>query len=181
MSKSKQETIADIVAEVRARAKAWPDPSLVQYDERLADRIEAAAKREREDGAEAAQICGEIGEMVGREAACDKSSQVGNAAAIREACENIAEYAKTAACHIEDIDDAHLIGYLNQIERWAEAAIAEPQRNCDKFNTADEAYAGFRKFCDVTECSECQFDKNTTTCLLSWLFAEAKGETHEQK
>ena len=53
MEENKQETIADIVAEVRARAKAWPDPSLVQYDERLADRIDAAHKREREAGAEA--------------------------------------------------------------------------------------------------------------------------------
>ena len=34
-----------------------------------ADRIEAAWKAERESGAEAAQICGEIGEMVGRESA----------------------------------------------------------------------------------------------------------------
>ena len=34
-----------------------------------ADRIDAAAKREREAGAEAAQVCGWIGEMVGREAA----------------------------------------------------------------------------------------------------------------
>ena len=43
----KQETSANIVAEIRARAKAWPEPSLVQYDERLADRLEAALKREK--------------------------------------------------------------------------------------------------------------------------------------
>lgn len=40
-----QETLDAIAAEVRARAKAWPDPSLVQYDERLADRIADAARR----------------------------------------------------------------------------------------------------------------------------------------
>ena len=40
-----QETLDAIAAEVRARAKAWPDPSLVQYDERLADRITDAARR----------------------------------------------------------------------------------------------------------------------------------------
>ncbi len=42
-----QETLDAIAAEVRARAKAWPDPSLVQYDERLADRITDAARRGR--------------------------------------------------------------------------------------------------------------------------------------
>ena len=57
-----------------------------------------------------------------REAACEKSSAVGNAAKMREACANIVEYSKTAACHTED---AHLLGYLNQIERWAEAALAK--------------------------------------------------------
>lgn len=40
-----QETLDALVAEVRARAKAWPDPSLVQYDERLAERITDAARR----------------------------------------------------------------------------------------------------------------------------------------
>ena len=42
-----QETLDAIAAEVRARAKAWPDPSLVQYDERLADRITDAARQGR--------------------------------------------------------------------------------------------------------------------------------------
>ena len=47
----------------------------------FADRIEAAEKREREAGAEAAQICGEIGEIIGRKATREKSSAVGNASA----------------------------------------------------------------------------------------------------
>ena len=34
---------------------------------------EAEHKREREAGAEAAQICGEIGEMIGREATCKET------------------------------------------------------------------------------------------------------------
>ena len=68
------------------------------------------------------------------------------AAKMREACENIAEYAKTAACHIEDIDDAHLLSYLNQIERWAESAISSPPRNCD-VGTAEEQSARFDAQC----------------------------------
>ena len=48
---------------------------------------------------------------------------------MREALENIAEYAKVAACHTED---AHLLGYLKQIEGWAEDALSAPPRNCDR-------------------------------------------------
>lgn len=59
----------------------------------IIDRIEAAWKREREAGAEAAQICGEIGERIGREAACKQSvtdcNRLGNVAKMREALANI--------------------------------------------------------------------------------------------
>lgn len=92
MSNGKHETVADIVRGMRRLAdeaergdcydlRGLGTDSLRAY----ADRIEAAAKREREAGAEAAQICGEIGEMVGREATCKESvtncNQLGNAAA----------------------------------------------------------------------------------------------------
>lgn len=65
-----QETIEDIVAEMRGNAEhnhALVDVS--KYLTEIADRIEEAAKREREAGADAAQICGDIGEIVGRESA----------------------------------------------------------------------------------------------------------------
>ena len=77
MNSSRQETIADIVAEMRNDVDN--EEKYNRYDlhewgtdiiRLLADRIEAAATREREAGAESAQICGEVGEMVGREAAC---------------------------------------------------------------------------------------------------------------
>ena len=86
MIEAKQETIADIVAALRAVAyiQTVESPRDVL---KFADRIEAAAKREREAGAEAAKICGEIGEMIGREAACKQSvtdcNHLGNAAKIR--------------------------------------------------------------------------------------------------
>ena len=90
MSNANQETIADIVADIRAQNQGLPEDGyalspLVCDLLSLADRIEAAAKREREAGAEAAQVCGEIGEMSGREAAREKASRVGNAAKMREA------------------------------------------------------------------------------------------------
>ena len=86
MSNEKQEIIADIVAAMRNEGHAgdascleWVGAKLLSF----ADRIEDAAKREREAGAEAAQICGEIGEMIRREATIKESLVVGNAAELR--------------------------------------------------------------------------------------------------
>ena len=88
MSNGKHETIADIVAALRAIAyiQTAESPSSVLS---FANRIEAAAKREREAGAEAAQICGEIGEMVGREATCKKYSQIFGADTVRDIAEEM--------------------------------------------------------------------------------------------
>ena len=86
MSDEKQETIEDIVAEMR-EYESTPPPRDAWLD--LADRIEAAWKAERERGAEAAQICGEIGEMIGREATTEKSSRVGNSNAVREVAQEM--------------------------------------------------------------------------------------------
>lgn len=58
---------------------------------------------------------GTVGKLV---ANCNR---LGNTAKMIEACANIAEYAKTAASHT---DDSHLLGYLNQIERWAESVLS---------------------------------------------------------
>ena len=84
---SKQETVADIVAAMRNESHSGDESCLEWVGAKMrtyADRIEAAAKREREAGAEAAQICGKIGEMIGREAACKQSvtdcNHLGNAA-----------------------------------------------------------------------------------------------------
>ena len=92
MDNERQETIADIVSAIRAQNLGLPEDSyalspLVCDLLGLARRIEVANAREREVGAEAAQICGEIGEMIGREATSENSSQVGNAAKTREAPE----------------------------------------------------------------------------------------------
>ena len=94
MSDARQETVADIVREMRigdlcaedtVARSMYINDFLTSY----ADRIEAAAKREREAGAEAAQICGEIGEIVGREATTEKSSAVGNAGTVREVAQEM--------------------------------------------------------------------------------------------
>ena len=76
------------------------------------------------------------------------SGHVGNKAAMRDACANIAEYARAATCHT---DDSHLLGYLYQIERWAESALAAPPRNCD-VGTDEEQSRRYEELCDRHTC-----------------------------
>ena len=66
---------------------------------------------------------------------------VGNAAAMCEALKNIAAYAQEAKCHTTD---AHILGYLDQIESWAKAALAAPPRNAD-VGTAEEQAERYKK------------------------------------
>ena len=97
------------------------------------DRIEAAWKRDEERAVEHAT---RHAEAVARDNCRDcvhnpkgKNYEGGNAAVMREACVNIAGYAQTAKCHTED---GHILGYLDQIEKWAKSAISAPARNCDR-------------------------------------------------
>ena len=133
---NKQETIADIVAEMRNEGHAGDESCLEWVGAKIrgyADRIEAAAKREREAGAEAAQVCGEIGEMIGREATREKLSRVGNAAKMREAlsdaCYAMFNFLKTQNGGYEEMAKA-----LDK----AKSALAEPTRNCDIGNALEQ-------------------------------------------
>ena len=130
MRNSKQETIADIVAAMRNEAHAGDESCLEWVGAKIrgyADRIEAAAKREREAGAEAAQICGEIGEMIGREATREKSSRVGNSAKMREALSD-ACYAMFNFLKTQNGGYGEMAKALDK----AKATLAAPPRNCDR-------------------------------------------------
>lgn len=132
------ETINDIVAEMRSYAKRCREenfcvpPAIERHYheddvEDLADRIEAAWKRESEAGAEAAQICGEIGEIVGREATTEKSSAVGNANAVRGIAQ---EMLNTS---MQDIRAEAVYGWATRLA----AACEQPVTDCDQLgNTA---------------------------------------------
>ena len=138
MSNANQETIEDIVADIRAQNQGLPEDSyalspLVCDLLSFADRIEAAAKREREAGAEAAQICGEIGEMIGMEATREKSSRVGNAAKMRDALSD-ACYAMFNFLKTQNGGYGEMAKALDK----AKAALAEPTRNCDIGNALEQ-------------------------------------------
>ena len=130
MSTEKQETVADILKEMRAfKRYAQSESSDCRYVaywtyETFPARLEAAWKRERELGAEAAQICGELGEAIGR-------ASGGNAAAMREALEKIASYETPHNFQAERSDIADACYDLTRAIKAAKAALSAPPRNCD--------------------------------------------------
>ena len=133
MSNANQETIADIVDEMRGpyykmgRSNASLDKDMMGYMSFMANRIEAAAKRERE-------------------ATREKSSRVGNAAKMREAlsdaCYAMFDFLKTQNGGYEEMAKA-----LDK----AKAALAAPPRNCD-VGTDEEQLRRYEDLCDRHTC-----------------------------
>ena len=136
MSNANQETIADIVAEMRkdiaeGTVGIWSDFG-GEIARSYADRIEAAYNFKRE-------------------AVCENSSHVGNAAKMREAlsdaCYAMFNFLKTQNGGYEEMAKA-----LDK----AKATLAEPPRNCD-VGTAEEQAERFRRFCGTHKPDESQF------------------------
>ena len=131
MSNKRQETIADIVREMRIGDLCAADTSARQmyindFLASYADRIEAAWKRESEAGAEAAQICGEIGEMIGREATTEKSSAVGNSNTVREVAQ---EMLNTS---MQSITAERINGWATRLAAACEQSVT----NCNQLGNA---------------------------------------------
>lgn len=153
MSSENTETVADIVTAMRGESHAGDECFLEWVGDKMrryADRIEAAVKRERAFGAEDAQICGEIGEMIGREATCEKSSAVGNAAAnhqFRDVAKMIPHEEVTVAeiqQPLQPATDCH--GFGNAAEmREALEKIANMGEQIDyQLGSSDETVFAFR-------------------------------------
>ena len=127
---------------------------------RFADRIEAAHKREREAGADAAQICGEIGEMVGRDAACRQpvtDCHGLNTAAMLEALVMVKRLFDGRLMWQTDIRKAH---------EAVNAALAAPPRNCD-VGTAEEQYKRHKRWCDRNNFKDC-WGRRCCECVVAW-------------
>ena len=112
MSNEKQETVADIVKEMRQAEATWHRSEIAQlptqYLKEWSDRIEAAAKRE----------C---------EATREKSSRVGNTAKMREALSD-ACYAMFNFLKTQNGGYGEMAKALDK----AKATLAAPPRNCDR-------------------------------------------------
>lgn len=167
------ETLADIIAEMRRfaafaadRSRITPAPSIAAEQEchaakltKYADRIEAAAKREQQDAMKTAfltkcKVCEKVG----------PAAAPGNAAAQREALEWAAQFVELGVD-----DDLGADGQnLTTAAEMARAALAAPARNCDRFQTEEEAYAAFMGLFD-------HFKGERHYQYCRWLFAPAEG------
>jgi hypothetical protein len=86
-----------------------------------------------------------------------RKREFGNMAAMRDALMNIVAYAQSAECHTED---SHVLGYLNQVRAWVNAAIAKQPRNCD-VGTAEEQEERYKATGEV-------YHTLTLTNALAW-------------
>lgn len=156
MSDARQETVADIMSGMRKCADRIEQHLL--YDLRecatdylrvLADRIEDAVNRENRT--------------------IEKSSEVGNAAKMREALEKVRFYLPHFLQYMRlHREDAEAGGYYESILEIVNAALSASPRNCDAFSKA--------RVLEMLE--DRSFSKEDT---IEWLFDEAKGEANEQK
>ena len=97
-------------------------------------------------------IAGKLEKVVAENATttptCEKSSQVGNTAKMREALEAVVKVGYPYNFHHEA---PHISGYCYEITTAINkcfAALAEPPRNCD-VGTAEEQAERYRKFCSA--------------------------------
>ena len=157
MSNEKQETIDDIVSEMRIGDLCANDTttSMTYINDFLAgyaDRIEAAVNRERESGA-----------------ACDESvtdcNRLVNAAKMRDALVK-ADAAFTRISQSAWFIDANFSETKEVMDAGnaVASALSSPPRNCDRFSNANEALEAFEK-----ETGETMIE------FIRWLFAEARG------
>ena len=166
MSKSKQETIEDIVREIRQAEVTWHRSEIAQlptqYLKEWADRIEAAWKAERERAKADALVVGGMVEAMRRE-------KRGNAAKIREALEGAEKVLYDSSRSMYGVPP-HIKDLLARIR----AALSEPLRNCDVY-TVGEA---LRKYGFPTKIKPWGEKEWLDFCewLVSEVEAEAKGE-----
>jgi hypothetical protein len=151
------ETLSAILADFRKFAlRAAEEDKMISPESvlLLADKAEAAAERERQDAMKTAlltkcKVCEKVG----------PASATGNAAAMREALTKARLYFDHRG-EGTNLDDAGMaIDAITSID----AALAAPARNCDRFATAEEAYAAWQKH-------------KSLTAICDWLFAPAKGD-----
>ena len=165
---SENETIADIVAEFREMVHQSVDGIIAVKADVIADRIEAAWRREKAEAEAAALSAGGIVEAL--------RHKPGNAAAWREAL----VFLRDKELSLLEGNVRHCIGLtvfgLEQackiMRGVIEEALSAPPRNCDCHKDADSAYIAF-----------CGYDfaakDISDSAFIDWLFApaaERKGE-----
>lgn len=163
MSNDTPEPLAAIIAEMKRENR--PYGISLERLHYYADRIEAAAERER-DEARRLDAIRESDEAFARCARCDRPERSGSAATIREALEEQLRYWDA---HVRTRDE-------EEMRKRTEAALASPARNCD-VGTAEEQAERFKQFCLDNHsaehlCSRCPLGKrlgnDVDMCQLHW-------------
>ena len=157
------EPLSAILAEFRAFAlRAAEEDKMISPESvlLLADKVEAAAERERDEDRQLAAIA-ESDEAFARCARCDRPERTpGNAAAMREALEWAAQFVELGVD-----DDLGADGQnLTTAAEMARAALSAPARNCDRFATELDARLAWKRE------TKCKGDYRY------WLFAPAEGK-----
>lgn len=155
----------------------WGDKPIVLREavaeriDNFADRIEAAAERERDEDRQLSAIA-ESDEAFARCARCDRPERAhGNAAAMRDALNRVGHLAKDLRNITER--DTEVRADVNEIVDVCRAALAAPARNCDRFKTEDEAREAYWAYREPLE-----FNDKPFVAITEWLFATAEGGDH---
>ena len=179
MSVESKETVADIMSEMREYADSMEKHLL--YDLRecatdylrvLADRIEDAVNRQFRDAAK--MIPHEevaVSKMETTTPTSEKSSAVGNAAAMREALDMLLGLFDSELVEYSDSCDTSDTAQIQYVIDKANAALSAPPRNCDRFATLDDARNAF--FADYVPDETC----SSAAAFAIWIFDEVKGES----
>ena len=162
---NQNETIADILHEIRTRPQSRPSPTDIRE---WANRLEAAAARDR--AITDVMLAVKDKPLPHPDPEHAPPLFPGNAAAMREALVKMVDAVKAYF----GWDDAPAVHDLNGPDAFfcremskAIAALAAPARNCDRFKTAEEALAEIEK--------QLFMWNPTLYSVVQWLFAAAEG------
>jgi len=164
------ETIADIVEEMRNRAEAARqyDDGIVMLLNTLADRIETVYKRET------VEVSTRAATFAINKTNEEWRQKLGNAAKLREA----AKHVQSIMERLHDPTDKNNAEFV-RIWEIVSAALAAPARNCDvpfrvegtTWNIADKAWRVFKQ-----THPDAYFDTPNLVRCIEWLFAHAESE-----
>ena len=170
------EPLSAILAEMRdfadhRAADAGGERPGIELLRSYADRIEAAAERERVEIRRDAEI--EWTRIGYDERKAEERRAPGNAAAMQRALNSISDIAEDAFGGPERYREASQGRALSLIVDTARAALSKPARNCDRSEFWEDLWLEFGKLWpDVTD------DSQRAWLFVRWLFATAKGGDH---
>ena len=167
MIKERQDTIEDIVAEMLRDCHQMHLDGTRCLDgdwvytkgsvERLAVRIEVVYKREVDELRRLLKVAKDAISSRERAPTSEKSSQVGNAAAMRDALLNVKGLFDGRITCQKAIREAH---------EAVTAAISAPPRNCD-VGTPEDQHNRFMRFCDSKSMGYC-WGRGCRKCMAQW-------------